>query len=59
MRKDLQHVAIIWIQVTQLCFLLIALPKVLAPTLCALPIFGHEGEEVEGAGDGGKTDEPK
>jgi len=56
---NLQHVAIIWVQVTQPRFLLLALPRVLAQTLGALAVLEQESEKVEGAGDGGKSDEPK
>lgn len=56
---NLQHVAIIWVQVTKLRFLLLRLPRVLAQTPRALPILGHDGEEVEGAAHGSESGESK
>lgn len=50
---DLQHVTIIRVQVSQLRFLLFALARVLAQTPSTLAVLVNEGEEVEGAGDGG------
>ena len=51
--KDLHHVTIFWVRVTQPRLLLFALVGVLAKTPGAFAILGHEGEEVKGAGDGG------
>ena len=55
----LQHVAIIWVQVAQPRFLLFALPRVFAQASRTLAVLGYEGEEVEGAADGGESEEPK
>jgi len=54
-----QHVAIIWVQVAQPCFLPFALPRVLAQSLCALSVLGYESKEIEGAADRGETHESK
>ena len=57
--EKLQHVAIIWVQVTQPRFLLRALSGMLALAPSPLSILGAEGEEVDGTADDGETDESK
>jgi len=49
----------IWVQITQLRFLLLALPRVLARTIRTLAVLGYEGEQVEGTADGGEAEESK
>ena len=58
-QRVLKHVAIVRIQVAQPRFLLSTLPRVLAQPLRTLAVLGDQGEEVEGAADGGETHETK
>ena len=56
---NLQHVAVIRVQITQCRLFLFTLPRVLAQALRALPVLGDEGEEVQGAASCGKSEESK
>ena len=56
---NLQHVAVIRVQITQCRLLLFTLPRVLAQALRALPVLGNEGKEVQGAASCGKSEECK
>ena len=57
--EKLQHVAIIWVQVTQPRFLLLALSGMLALAPSTLSVLGTEGEEVGRTAYGGEADESK
>lgn len=58
-QRVLQHVAIVWVQVSQPRFLLFTLPSVLTQSLRTLAVLGNESKEVEGAADRGETHESK